>query len=123
MEKKAGNRGKGRPKGCKNKTTLAVKEAIILAFDEAGGVEALVKFAKKYPTHFYTQIWAKLLPQEINAAITGKDGIPLITEVVVVHHKPPAATGDTPVGDGAITGGQESTSAEHAPRPIEGVGV
>lgn len=35
------NAGKGRAKGSKNKTTVAVKQALMLAFDGIGGVPAL----------------------------------------------------------------------------------
>jgi hypothetical protein len=39
--KAAGNRGKGRKKGVPNKTTVACKEALQLAFQGIGGVSAL----------------------------------------------------------------------------------
>jgi hypothetical protein len=64
-----GNAGKGRPKGAKNKTTAAVKNALTKAFDQLGGVPSLVKWGKENQTEFY-KLWAKLLPQEIS----GPDG-------------------------------------------------
>ncbi len=116
-----GKKTGGRKKGIPNKVTASVKEALTEAFGGAGGVEALTRFAKGYPAAFYA-LWSKLLPTEINAAITTLGG-PELTEVVIVHHKPPPAINDTPSGDGAIADGQDSTSPEHAPRAIEGVGV
>ena len=59
--------GKGRPKGAKNKTTKAVKDALVEAFDELGGVDSLVAWAQENQTPFY-QLWGKLLPQEIKGA-------------------------------------------------------
>lgn len=44
--KAAGNRGKGRKKGVPNKTTVACKEALQLAFQGIGGVPALQTWAK-----------------------------------------------------------------------------
>lgn len=59
-----GNAGKGRPKGSQNRSTVKVKEAFETAFEELGGVEALVTWARKEPTEFYKQ-YAKLLPVQI----------------------------------------------------------
>lgn len=72
----------GRKAGVKNKATKAVKEAICEAFEKLGGVPALVKFAKKYPTVFYSQIWAKLLPTDVK--VTGNVSTSLVvTEILV----------------------------------------
>lgn len=60
--------GAGRPKGAQNKTTAIAKEALALAFDELGGREALVKWAKSDPDNlkaFYQTIWPKLLPLQV----------------------------------------------------------
>jgi hypothetical protein len=54
----------GRTKGTPNKTTVAVKEAFKLAFDDLGGVDALVTWAKTNPTQFY-QLYSKLIPAEV----------------------------------------------------------
>lgn len=57
---------KGRPKGSKNKLTL-IKDAFATAFDDLGGVEGLVKWAKadngKNQGEFY-KLLVKLLPKE-----------------------------------------------------------
>jgi hypothetical protein len=54
----------GRTKGTPNKTTVAVKEAFRLAFDDLGGVQALVTWATANPTQFY-QLYSKLIPTEV----------------------------------------------------------
>lgn len=74
--KNRGNAGKGRPKGSKNKTTLAVKEAISMAADKLGGVERLVTWVKEDELNervFWSQMYTKLLPHQIE----GSDGGPL----------------------------------------------
>lgn len=58
------NAGKGRVKGVPNKTTMAVKEALSLAFEGIGGVKALQKWAEGNTTEFY-KLWAKMLPTEV----------------------------------------------------------
>ena len=67
--------GPGRPKGIPNKVTLSVREAIVAAFEKMGGVDALVKWAKKNPTDFY-KLWTRLLPVQI----TGEGGGPIRIE-------------------------------------------
>lgn len=59
-------KGKGRPKGAQNKTSVAAKEALQMAFDGIGGVPALTKWAmkEKNQTEFY-KIYTKLLPLEM----------------------------------------------------------
>jgi len=58
--------GPGRPKGSKNKFT-ELKEAFLEAFEELGGVDGLVKWAKKNNKcqgEFYKMI-AKMLPSNV----------------------------------------------------------
>jgi hypothetical protein len=57
--------GRGRKKGELNRTTVAVKEALLMAFDGIGGVSALTSWAKANQSEFY-RLYAKLLPREIN---------------------------------------------------------
>jgi hypothetical protein len=67
--------GKGRPKGVKNKTTLAMKEAISCVYndlqedtgEEHGHFKA---WAKENQTEFY-KIAAKLIPIDVNANVDG----------------------------------------------------
>lgn len=72
----------GRSKGTPNKTTVAVKEAFRDAFDDLGGVPALVEWAKKNPTQFY-QLYSKLLPTEVDATISGKADAPAVKVQIV----------------------------------------
>ena len=63
---KAASKGRGRPKGARNKLTNEAKEAILMAFDKLGGVERLVKWIEKdeaNETIFWTKIFPKLLPR------------------------------------------------------------
>ena len=71
------NAGKGRVKGVPNKSTVAVKEALSLAFEGIGGVEQLQAWAKANATEFY-KLWAKMLPTEIKGDLGA--GITLIVQ-------------------------------------------
>ncbi len=69
------NAGKGRPKGSVNKTTKLAKQAISEAFDELGGMDALVTWAKSDPDNmkvFYATIWPKIIPLQVEADVTGE---------------------------------------------------
>lgn len=61
---------RGRPKGCPNKTTQSVKEAICQAFDEVGGVNFLVGLAKKDPKTF-AKLLGRIIPTEVQGAVEG----------------------------------------------------
>lgn len=71
----------GRPKGARNKTTAAVKEMILEALSNKGGVEYLERQADSNPTAFLTLV-GKVLPLQV----TGEGGGPLetITRVQLV---------------------------------------
>ncbi len=62
--------GQGRPAGKPNKTSVAAKEALQLAFDGMGGVPALTAWAmeEKNQGEFY-KIYAKLLPMELKGSL------------------------------------------------------
>lgn len=64
------NAGKGRVKGVRNKSTLAVKEALTAAFEGLGGVKTLQDWAHENQTEFY-KLWAKMLPTEVKADVGG----------------------------------------------------
>jgi hypothetical protein len=57
----------GRKKGTPNKLAAGVKAALVEAFDELGGVPALVGWGRKNPSHFYA-LWSKLLSTEVRNA-------------------------------------------------------
>lgn len=84
------NAGKGRKKGSQNKTTRAAKDAIALAAEELGGADRLVAWAKEDPANeraFWTNIYTKLLPLQVNGA--GENGEHLIQRIerVIVDPK------------------------------------
>ena len=69
--------GAGRPKGATNKIPKQVKENIVEVFEELGGLEAMVDWAKSDPknqTEFY-RFYARLAP--IEQKITGDAENPL----------------------------------------------
>lgn len=72
------NAGKGRKKGVPNKTTAAVKDMILQALANKGGVKYLETQADKNPTAFLTLV-GKVLPLDVNANLTGQIGMPPIT--------------------------------------------
>jgi hypothetical protein len=56
----------GRRKGTPNRITAELKDMILAAFDEAGGVDYLVKQAHSNPTVFLALV-AKVLPLQVRA--------------------------------------------------------
>lgn len=61
--------GKGRPKGSKNKTTLAAKEAISAAAEGLGGVDRMIKWAQEDAANervFWGTIYPKLIGVDVN---------------------------------------------------------
>ena len=72
--------GPGRPKGMQNKTTALLKDAILLAAADAGGVEGLRGYlkvqAKENPGPFMSLL-GKVLPMQV----TGEGGGPVKHEV------------------------------------------
>lgn len=82
----AGNAGKGRPKGSRNKATAALKDAILKALDEEGGVKYLRTLATEHPPAF-AQLLGKILPMQVS----GEGGGPLTVQVVnFASDHPPA---------------------------------
>ena len=67
-------KGRGRPAGSLNKTTMAAKEALTYAFEGLGGAQGLVEWAmrdEKNESAFWTTIYPKLLPLQVDAKVEG----------------------------------------------------
>ena len=71
--KKKRTKSGGRVKGTPNKSTTAVKTAILAAFKQLGGIEYLVEVGKSDPKAFMTLL-AKILPAEIKADVKVESG-------------------------------------------------
>lgn len=74
-EKNLGNRGKGRAKGSRNKTTTMLKEAILRAASDAGGDEGLVGYLTAQATENpgpFLALLGKVLPLQVNGS--GENG-------------------------------------------------
>ncbi|MGL5733501.1 MAG: hypothetical protein ACRCYS_01435 [Beijerinckiaceae bacterium] len=72
------NAGKGRPKGAVNKTAKAAKDAIADAAEKLGGTNRLVAWAKEDVLNeraFWSTIYPKLLPLQVNGAGEGGEHI------------------------------------------------
>ncbi len=72
--KPAGNRGKGRPKGAANKTTTALKEAILAAATEhgeddqgKGGLKGYLRKVAREDVKAFAGLLGKVLPLDVNA--------------------------------------------------------
>lgn len=79
VKKSTGNlpgAGPGRPKGVPNKINAALKEMILEALDESGGVSYLVKQAESNPTAFLSLV-GKVLPM----TVAGDSSAPLRLEI------------------------------------------
>jgi hypothetical protein len=76
-----GNAGKGRPRGSRNRTTRAFKEACLLVFEARGGIEAFLTWSNRNPTEFY-KICARLIPHEVS----GPDGGPIPIAKIIDEH-------------------------------------
>jgi len=67
-----GQKTGGRTKGTPNKVTGAVKDMVVQALDEVGGVKYLKRQAEENPTAFLTLV-GKVMPTQV----TGEDGGPV----------------------------------------------
>jgi len=70
-------KGKGRPKGAQNKNTKVLKEMILHALDDAGGIGYLTAQASENPNAFLTLV-GKVLPLQVDAKHEGQ----IVAEVV-----------------------------------------
>lgn len=77
----------GRKKGTKNKTTVAVKEGIMQAFQELGGVNYLVAVGKEDPKTFCSLL-GKVIPAEINAELNLSGNVQIIVDTGITNRPP-----------------------------------
>jgi hypothetical protein len=77
--------GPGRPKGSKNKTTLALREAILAALDRVGGDEYLAKLAIENSSAF-ASLLKSVLPTTLQASESdgGPATVTLFQRVIVM---------------------------------------
>jgi hypothetical protein len=61
-------KGRGRPPGTPNKVGKQAKDNIIAVFDQLGGVETMVKWARRNKAEFY-RLYARLIPVTVHAAV------------------------------------------------------
>lgn len=90
-DNKIPNRGRGRPKGSRNKVTGAAKDAIALAAERLGGVDRLVAWAKEDAANervFWGTVYPKLLPLQVNGSGDGGEIIHKIERVIVSSSNP-----------------------------------
>lgn len=59
----------GRKKGTPNKTTAALKDNIMSAFERMGGEEALLAWAMDNQEAFFTKVLTRILPRQLDAEI------------------------------------------------------
>ncbi len=64
----------GRKKGTQNRLTRDVKDAILNAFDKAGGEDYLVTIAKNDPRTFCALL-GRVIPSEVKAEVTNADDV------------------------------------------------
>lgn len=71
----------GRQKGAPNKNTAAVKDMILTALSNVGGIQYLERQAEENPTAFMTLV-GKVMPTQV----TGEDGAPVsvLTRIEIV---------------------------------------
>jgi hypothetical protein len=81
-----GERRGGRKKGTPNKTTRALKDMILQALEDAGGVKYLKRQARENPAAFLTLI-GKIVPNEIRAQHSGDNQMPPVQFLMI--NRPP----------------------------------
>jgi hypothetical protein len=74
-----GKKTRGRRPGSVNKTTASATAALTQAFDEMGGVPALVEWGRSDPAAFY-RLWGRMVPHEM----TGPEETPLMPPAVII---------------------------------------
>ncbi len=73
---KKGEKRPGQGKRGPNKTTVALKEMVLGALDNAGGIKYLTEQAKKNPNAFLSLV-GKILPLQVS----GENGAPIVFQL------------------------------------------
>ena len=79
-----GKKTGGRQKGSPNKVTRQLKDMILQALDDSGGIDYLKQTAIDHPVAFLTLV-GKVLPLQV----TGDGGGPLVVEIARFADTPP----------------------------------
>jgi hypothetical protein len=88
---------RGRPKGAPNITTRVSKELTEECFEAIGGLAAFAHWADRNRTDFYTRIWTKLFPVQVQGQITHEHEFAGAREALTWLLSPPeTTTGSTP---------------------------
>ncbi len=78
--------GQGRPKGCLNKNTQAIRDMIAQALDEAGGVDYLIECAQDPKTRAaFLRLVGKVMPIQVSG--DQENPIKTITRLEIVPLK------------------------------------
>ena len=83
--------GPGRPKGSQNKLTMQVKECILQAFHELGGVDYLVEVGRSEPRAFLILL-GKILPTEVIGDLNTTGIINVVTGIEHAPNEAPEAS-------------------------------
>lgn len=67
-------RGSGAKKGKQRQDTQRAHEAIGLAFQRIGGVDALVAWAEQNRDAFYERVWPKIIPAQLSIGSGDDEG-------------------------------------------------
>lgn len=73
-------RGAGRPRGSRNKSTLAIKQALSDSFEELGGKDWLLELARSEPKT-YAQLIGKVIPAELHAKHSGDVSLTVVSGI------------------------------------------
>ena len=98
--------GPGRPKGSPNKTTAAIKDALMLAAEEAGGKRGLVGYLKWLALNepkAFAPLLGKLIPTQITGDLTVRQAATMSDdELAAIASGSSTAADPAPVDQGKL---------------------